>query len=79
MQQDVLTSASMRFTVQQVACGPGAPVTLKPIRRVYVRAGRPVRETIDRSVGAPALPSESQEVTGDEDGKHCNDDNIDDD
>ena len=79
MQQNVLTSASMLFTVQQVACGPGAPVTLKPLCRVYGRAGRPVRETIDRSVDTPALLSESQDVTGDEDGKHCNDDNIDDD
>lgn len=69
----------MRSTVQQVACCPGAPVTLKPLRRAYVRVGRPAHERIDRSVGAPALLSGSQEVMGDEDGKHCNDDNIDDD
>jgi hypothetical protein len=83
VEQAVLTSAGMRSTVQQVACGPGAPVTLKPLRRVYVRAGRPAHETIDRSIGrsagAPVLLSESQEVTADEDGKHCNDYNIDDD
>jgi hypothetical protein len=53
----------MGSTVLRVACGPGATVTLKPLLRLQVQAHGP----IDRPAAAPALLSESEEVTGDDD------------
>jgi len=69
VQLDVLTCARIRSTVLQVACGPGAPVTLKPLGCLQVQAT--AHDPTDRSIGAAlALLSESEEVTGDdEDGR----------
>jgi len=59
--------------VLQVACGPGAPVTLKPLGclQVLATAHDPTDRPTERSIGAArALLSESEEVTGDdEDGR----------
>ena len=56
VQLDALTCARIRSTVLQVACGPGAPVTLKPLGCLQVQATAhdPTDRPIDRSRSSAA-------------------------